>query len=190
MRYLKVSSFVLFVLLSFLFGMVSYRENLFPRKMLHEFNQFLKSASDDDTTNEESGLSKKSGIVKIKPYSRGMPLFSDRSYFDTVGSPELESSFVVQIPRHHDDHITVKIYKPVTIFRLLSKFNDNDPFSDWDSTDIKVNVVAKSCNHSYVVSKEFESGTVELPSGGPVSSSPIIIRGKEPIIPPISLLRN
>ena len=55
-------------------------------------------------------------------------------------------------------------------------YNDNSPFRNWTKTNIKYNVVAPSSNHTQIVKKTFKKGIIILNSGGPKSSSPILVR--------------
>ena len=41
----------------------------------------------------------------------------------------------------------------------------------------KINISGVSCEHSSIVMRKFNSGQIELNSGGPVSSDPIFIHG-------------
>jgi len=110
------------------------------------------------------------------PYKKGIPLYSNRSYSDEIGNEIFEDAHVIQLPRHCSLPTRVEFDSPVIIYRFLSKDNDNSNFSDWNVLDETVKIVGSSCTHKIVVSKEFEPGVFDLESGGPVASSPILIR--------------
>ena len=159
--------------------MVSYKENLFPRQFLHELKSILTTREEKLVTaiNEK----KKANVasppkIRILPYSKGIPLFSDRNYEDEIGSKTLEPSYVVQLPRHFDGNITLVANEPSIIYRLISDDNDNQIFSDWNVTEIPVLVNGVSSKHTKVVTKAINAGEIELSSGGPVCSSPVLVK--------------
>ena len=137
----------------------------------------------------------------LTTYKDKVPVFSDRDYYDTIGDKKLENSFIVQIPRHFKSFIEIEVYRPVKIYRILSKENENqfgfpfpwgnDIFHDWKKTNIEVSVTGISSNHTMVVSKIFESGRIKLDSGGPESTSPILIQdlSRNSINCPIKLIQ-
>ena len=159
--------------------MVSYKENLFPRQFLYELKSIL-STKDQKPASElnEQSIAKNTTPPKIRilPYSKGTPLFSDRNYEDEIGPTLLESSYVVQLPRHFDGNITLMTTEEIIIYRLISDDNDNQIFVDWNLTEIPVLVNGASSKHTKVVSKAFNSGEIELSSGGPVCSSPVLVK--------------
>ncbi len=159
--------------------MISFKENLFPRQFLHELKSIL-TVKEQKIASEIIGQSTVKDAtppkIRILPYGKGTPLFSDRNYEDEIGSKSLESSYVVQLPRHFDGNITLVTNEPTIIYRLISDDNDNQTFSDWNQTEIPVLVNGASSKHTKVVSKAFNSGEIELPSGGPVCSSPLLVK--------------
>ena len=159
--------------------MISYKENLFPRQFLHELMSILttKDAKLASELNEQS-TAKNAAPPKLRilPYSKGTPLFSDRSYEDEIGSKSLESSYVVQLPRHFDGNITLVASEQIIIYRFISDDNNNQIFYDWNQTEIPVLVNGASSKHTKVISKAYKAGEVDLPSGGPVCSSPILVK--------------
>tara|TARA_B100000212_G_C27241462_1_gene476074 strand:+ start:106 stop:627 length:522 start_codon:yes stop_codon:yes gene_type:complete len=159
--------------------MVSYKENLFPRQFLHELKLILTAKEQKlaSELNEQSTAKNATPPnIRILPYAKGTPLFSDRNYEDELGSKSLEPSYVVQLPRHLDANITLMASEKIIIYRLLSDDNDNQIFSDWNLTEIPVLVNGASSKHTKVVSKAFNSGEIELSSGGPVCSSPVLVK--------------
>lgn len=159
--------------------MVSYKENLFPRQFLHALKSILATNEEKLATEineQEKAIIATPPKVRILPYAKGTPLFSDRNYEDEIGSTPLESSYVVQLPRHFDGNITLITSDQVIIYRLISDDNDNQIFTDWNLTEIPVLVNGASSKHTKVVSKAFNSGEIELASGGPVCSSPVLVK--------------
>lgn len=100
-----------------------------------------------------------------------------------MGNKELENVYVIQLPRHYDRSIQLQVDKPVVIYRILSKDNDNSIFDDWDLLQSKVFVKGASINHELVVKKSFDAGLIILPSGGFYTSCPILLKhtSNEPI---------
>ena len=159
--------------------MISYKENLFPRQFLHELKSILtikesKLASElnEQLTAKNATLPK----IRILPYAKGTPLFSDRNYEDEIGSTTLEPGYVVQLPRHFDGNITLMASEKIIIYRLISDDNDNQIFSDWNLTEIPVLVNGSSSKHTKVLSKTFNAGEIQLSSGGPLCSSPVLVK--------------
>ena len=148
-------------------GMFIYKYNIFPLSLYRSFT----------TT-----LSYPYGIFCV-PYSKGTPLFSDRIYNDSLGNKELENAYIIQLPRHYDRSIQLQFDKPVIIYRILSKKNDNSYFDDWELLKNKVFVKGASVNHELVVKKSYDTGIIVLPSGGSITSSPILVKyiSNEPI---------
>ena len=175
----------------FILGMISYKENLLPRRMIHEIRSHLitKDKSSLAIDYKTSANVQVTPQIRVLPYARGTPLFSDRNYEDSVGSDILNSSYVIQIPRHFDGNLTIKANKHIVIYRILSTQNNNQIFSDWNQTEIPVLVDGSSVKHSSVISKNFQPGDITLYSGGPVCSSPILVKRTEitKFAPPFSI---
>ena len=162
--------------------MISYKENLLPRKIIHEIISSItskKQSAVSELSQETISSSALRPKIRILPYAQGTPLFSDRSYEDTMGSTSLNSSYVIQIPRHFDGNITLSANERIIIYRLISSENNNQIFKDWNQTEIPVLVAGSSAKHSSVISKHFQSGDITLDSGGPVCSSPILVKRTE-----------
>jgi hypothetical protein len=85
--------------------------------------------------------------------------------------------FLIKLTRHRNykDYIKLKIKVPVTIYRILSKSNENNFLHLFEPTDIKVNIVGDSSSHTDVVKRDFMPGIIELAPGKGLSSSPILI---------------
>lgn len=176
---MKYICIFLFLIASFTLGMVSYKENLFPRQFLHELKSML-TTKEAKLASESIEQSKAKNAtppkMRILPYAKGTPLFSDRNYEDEIGSTLLEPSYVFQLPRHFDGNITLVASEKIIIYRLISDDNDNQIFSDWNVTEIPVLVNGSSSKHTKVVSKAYKVGEIELSSGGPVCSSPVLVK--------------
>jgi hypothetical protein len=163
---LKLGPLLLIGALVFSAGMVTgvqwYRLRLFPFPQLHVWKY------------PPEGVQKSDKFV-ITRYTAETPVFLDRLYFDTVGDERLEGLFLIQIPRHHSDDITIKADRPLTVYRFISDDNDNAAFESWTPLDIPINVQGFSTKHTRVVKKDFPAGEATLSPGGPVASSPILI---------------
>jgi hypothetical protein len=109
-------------------------------------------------------------------YSGGINLYSDRNYYDSIADPRLESSYLIQIPRHFKSPLQIEINRPVKIYRFITDANHNSIFHDWEPTNIIVDVQGDSCIFTAVVAKIFNGGKVRLPSGGPIAAAPILIQ--------------
>ena len=171
-KYLSVA------LIFFLLGMLVYRQNWFPRPQIKQVKEYFYPSI-------EVPVLKTKEII-ISQYSFGVPLFSDRNYTNSKDTEVLRNSFVIQIPRHYNQKIKLELLSDVTIFRLLSDDNDNEPFNDWSIMNDEVEVTGQSCIHNKLVSKTFSPGMIELSSGGKISSSPILIKqmgGERNVIP-------
>ena len=141
-----------------------YRLYLFPFPQLNNWKY---------PPEERVYLSKKMIIAR---YTVKIPVFVDRQYFDSIGDERLEDLFLVQIPRHHLDNIIIKARRAITIYRFITDDNINTHFDSWTSTDIPIRVRGWSTTHTRVVKKNFPAGIITLRPGGPVASSPILIK--------------
>jgi hypothetical protein len=187
----KISLFFMTAIAIFLFGMISYKENLLPRKLVHGIKSHIIPTDKplSEPHHKAFGNAQSPPKIRILPYAQGTPLFSDRNYEDTIGSESLNSTYVIQIPRHFNGYLPLHVSKKIVIYRILSEQNDNQAFSDWNQTKIPVWVEGTSAKHSLVRSKSFETGIIKLYSGGPVCSSPILIKqlGIAPSHPPFRI---
>ena len=127
----------------------------------------------------------KSEKFVITRYSAGTSVFQDREYFDTIGDERLEGLYLVQIPRHYKENIIVEAHQPLTIYRFISDDNDNSVFDSWIPSDIPIKVRGFTTTHTRVVTKDFPAGKITLPPGGPIASSPILIKIHNSTAPPL-----
>lgn len=147
----------------FIYGMIVYKNDYFP---INQFRAFR-----DTITNI-----KNPPIIRLVDYHPGMFLFSDRKYFDTIKDTSLKAEYVILIPRHHKKNISIKTNQDILIYRTIAKGNKNSIFNNWLRTDININVEGISINHTKVVKKIFKKGEIILESGGPISSSIILLK--------------
>lgn len=164
----SILKITVFFSLSFLSGMFFYRNNWFPRPQLQAMKDYF-----DPPVKMDNFAKYKDKLVAS--YSNGVPLFSDRTYYDTIGQNKLENTFVVQIPRHYKDKIILNIKDSVVIYRFISK---PEFFKNWTMMDIKVFVQGKSCTHQMVAFNSFGPGIIELKNPNPISATPILIKFK------------
>ena len=68
----------------FLFGMISYKENLLPRKIIYEIKSHIipKDKPLSESHHKTSGNVQSPPKFRILPYAQGTPLFIDRNYED------------------------------------------------------------------------------------------------------------
>jgi hypothetical protein len=116
----------------------------------------------------------KNNILVVK-YSAGIPLFIDRSYYDQIGDRRLEGLFLIQTERHYHGVIDIWAKKPLIVYRVISKSNENNIFVGYEKTDIKVKVLGGTSQHTRVIRKKFPAGLISLEPGGPKTFSPILI---------------
>jgi hypothetical protein len=163
--------FFLFFLVFFLgisTGITLYKFNSPPFSQLRLLKRFFIAPESFKLL-----MAEKSNIFVAK-YTKGVPLYSDRPYVDTVCPQELEGLTLIQIPRHSKLRFRIDSKKPLTVYRLTSESNDNWLLDGYQKTDLKVNVVGKSI-HREVVKRSYPSGIIDLYAGGPISSSPILL---------------
>ena len=154
-------------------GVQWFRLNLFPFPQIHEWRY-----------PPEVRVPKSEKMI-ITKYSAGTSVFQDREYFDTIGDERLEGLYLVQIPRHYSQTVTIDAHTPVTIYRFISDDNVNTDFDSWTSSDIPIKVRGFTTTHTHVVTKDFPAGRISLPPGGPIASSPILIKVQNDTAPPL-----
>lgn len=162
------------LLIGAVIGAQWYRLYLFPFPQLHEWRY---------PPEVRVPLSEKMLITR---YTAGTPVYLDRQYFDTIGDERLEGLFLVQIPRHRLDNVVIEAHRPVAIYRFISDDNINTDFDSWTSSDIPIKVRGHSTTFTGVVEKDFPAGIITLHPGGPVASSPILIKVRNYTAPPLA----
>jgi hypothetical protein len=132
------------------------------------------------------GSNNKSSISK---YFQGQGVWIDRGYRDTVRDSRLDELFILQISRHRTDSIIIVSETPINIYRFktddsytfsgnVTLKNENSIFDDWTKTDIPIFIKGTSSIHRTVYVKQFNTDTIILPAGGPLTTAPILF---EPI---------
>jgi hypothetical protein len=164
----RYHTYVIISFSSILFGMLLYRNNWFPRPQLNAIKEFYYPKIIIPKVKIKETI--------ISQYSKGVPLFSDRNYVDLKGCTDLENTFVIQIPRHFNKTIKIKINSRIKMYRILTDANDNKTFDNWTKTGINLSITGQSCIHKIVVSKVFNPGIIQIESGGPISATPILIK--------------
>jgi hypothetical protein len=156
---------VLFVFVAGLvIGAQWFRLDLFPIPQLHDL-----------IIPPETRVPLDPNMITLK-YTAKTPVFLDKLYYDTIGDERLEGLSLVQIPRHHSENVVIDAYGPSTIYRFISEDNDNTDFDSWTPSDIPIHVRGFTTTHTRVVKKDFPAGIITLVPGGPIASSPILIK--------------
>ena len=159
-----IIGFIACFLVGTAFGVQWHRLYIFPFPQIHDWRFPPKAPV---------ALSEKAVITK---YTKKIPVFSDRLYFDSIGDKRLEGLYLVQIPRHTRKNIKINAHKPITIYRFITDRNTNRSLHTWTATKIPIFVRGHTCTHTRVVKKDFPAGMITLHPGGPVASSPILIK--------------
>ena len=156
-----------FFVASVFLGTMCYRNNWVPKPQILEVKEYF---------NPTFSPPKKYIDKIIIPYRQGVPLFSDRNYYDSLGASELENCYVIQIPRHIHSEIKLKINNPVIFYRLLLDSSSVSMFKSWSLTDINVLVQGNLSTHKFVIYKTVNPGVIALQKGELMSASPILFR--------------
>ena len=167
---IKARYFFIFCFVFLFIGMYLYKKNLPPRPQVHAVGNFVTQFF--SRTNEKLIPD----IVEVEKYTIGINLFLDRNYSNTIVSTNFEDCYVIKLPRHFSSDIEFFTHEPCKIFRFVSLRNDNTIYTNWNKIHTPVKITALSCNHNYVVSKDYPKGMVSLPSGGPYSADPILVK--------------
>src|SRR5262245_50417499 len=115
--------------------------------------------------------------LRIVDYEDGTTsLYLHRPYVNELAGSLPRPMRLVLLPRHLHAPVALQCTEPCEVYRLLAEGNDNAPFADWESTGIRVQVPGRSCALTQVVRKEFAPGSYELPPGGPLAASPVLVR--------------
>ena len=92
----KVFVLLIYSISCILTGMTLYKYNLWPRPQIHYLKQLISPTSvrypiiNPNINNE----------IILVFYKGGINLYTDRDYYDSIADPRLESSYLIQIPRH------------------------------------------------------------------------------------------
>jgi len=145
-------------------GAIWFRFDIFPIPQLHDL-----------IIPPETRVPLDPNMVTLK-YTARTPVFLDKLYYDTVGDERLEGLSLLQIPRHHSEDVIIDVDGPSTIYRFISEDNDNTDFASWTPSDIPIHVRGYTTTHTRVVENDFPAGIITLKPGGPIASSPILIK--------------
>jgi hypothetical protein len=182
----------IFFLIFFTYGFVSHKNQIFPYDVL---KTIYKISNPQVNINKYENEIKKNfpnwnklnfnfKEILIQKYSPGINIFTDRHYFNHINDKKLKNLYIIQIPRHYNKNIKLKVNSPVKVLRTFCKRNKNDLYKNWHIEDFKITIIGEGCVHEDVVSKKFSNGFLVLKSGGPFSSDPIFIdfyKGYSPI---------
>lgn len=157
------------IFLGFILGGLWYRYDLPPRPILRKI---FKSKNNYLTKSNWPNLYEKAQLTYSR-YKKGVPIFLDRPYVDSIGDDRLENLYLIQIKRHEKNYIRIKTDSPLTIYRLVPK-GKSGLRNNYQETGIKVKVKGISTNHIYVLKKKFKPGIILLSPGGPTASAPIL----------------
>ena len=148
--------YVVFFVVGFLIGAFWYRLQLFPIPQMKHF---------------------KSHRTSVSQYFSGDSIFYDRSYFDESGNINLNKMFLIKLTRHRnfEDLIVINAKVPLTVYRIISKMNENNFLHQYELTNIKVSVIGDSSSHEEVIKKYFLPGVIKLSPGKGLSSTPILV---------------
>lgn len=185
---IKIKNFVLFIILSFLFGTIYHHQQLFPLKHLsntwHKYLEFfpdlnhrLYSLKLLEINKNYTPRNNRKKVFIIYNYSEGMNVFSDTLYYDRSNTKK-DNLILVQIPRHHNKLITLYLPDKTKIIRVLCDRNDNKFYENWAREKIDFKIIGKSCIHYLAKTKIFKKGFISLPPGGPESADPFFIEKK------------
>ena len=113
-------------------------------------------------------------------YLDGMPVFSDRNYYNRRQTDKFNHCFLLAIPRHDTLPTIIKSNQNLKIYRLVPSFPVDIAYSSWLSKwkkeDIKVNIIGGFEDQENVVSKSYnKNDTIILLPSGIKSSTPILI---------------
>lgn len=119
-KFLELTIF--FFIFGFLFGVIWYRQDLFPRPFTRAvYRNTLKDINKDGFRINKYW---ENANLTYSKYTMGVPLFLDRSYIDTVGDNRLKGLFLIQIRRHQKENIILKTKSPIYIYRIIPKRKD------------------------------------------------------------------
>lgn len=114
-------------------------------------------------------------------YQDGMPVFSDRNYYNRKKTSFFNDCYLLSAPRHDTIGSIIIPNQNITIYRLIpdkpSKKDFNKWIHDWKKEEITVNVIGGFMDQKKVVSKKFQAlDTIFLLPSGKMSSTPFLLR--------------
>lgn len=170
-----VNIFIL-ITVSFLAGFFAHRA--------YAIYKYQKPTTKTKTKTKKRELPSDFEIPRVKKwlvkYQNGMPLFSDRNYYNRTSTTNFDSCYLLTAPRHDTIGSTIISNTDLTIYRLIPEEATNKEFSRWLSNwkheDIHVNVIGGFMDQKKVVSKKFKAqDTIILLPSGRKSATPILL---------------
>jgi len=153
----------------FLFGMICYKQNFFPRPQIHYLKGILLQ-------NKEHCTSTNKIYLKVVDYNGSGPIFSDRHYTCSLGNEHFKETKLIKVPKHAAGTIRINILEPLRIYRPITLVNYNNYYTDWKKAYFPIKIISNTCTYEHVVFKDFDPGVTILPFGGPHSADPIFIK--------------
>lgn len=108
-------------------------------------------------------------------YKKNTKIYLDRDYIDSSNIEYFEDKKLLKLNRHNKKNIWILSNKKIEIFRPTCLNNNNDPYKNWKSIKIKLNIKGISCTHTKIYSKKYNFFIIRLKSGGPISADPIFL---------------
>jgi hypothetical protein len=183
MRKIKFLYFPFLLLLFFIWGFFTLKNQIFPFKFL----VLLKTITYDQIFIKENKNPfeyyykkypnfeyKKPIIIK---YTKKGDIWVNRIYSNHENDDKLLNFHLIKIERHSVENIVIEVEEEITIYRATCELNNNSIYNDWEKVDFKIAIIGKSCVHARIVKKKFKERLITLSSGGPISSDPIFIKG-------------
>jgi hypothetical protein len=118
----------------------------------------------------------KHNATAIVIYKKNVPLFIDRHYCDSSETEIFDGSYLIQVQRHRTSDLNLLVQKELIAYRILSEANDNTPFADWNRSNLRAKVEGAGCTHEIIIQKRLAPGEYFLPAGGPMASSPLLVK--------------
>ena len=171
--------YCLIITIFFSWGYFSHRNNFFPGNLIKkifsiELFTIIKYELFEKSANEKAALKP----IILRYYNQNELIFSDRKYINNpIADINIKGFTLIQIPRHYEKKIIIKIFKPLTIYRVLCELNNNKIYENWEKASFNLDIKGTKgyCTHKKVVKKYFLPQTLSLPPGGPISADPIFI---------------
>lgn len=177
----KLIIYLTIILISFTYGYFVKRNEIFPYKILKEFfghktmGYILQENAKNELWYKTMINEKLNKIIIINHYKQGYYFFNDRLYTNAKNEKKIIGKTLVQISRHRIENVVINLKEDAIIYRVLCEKNDNNHYNDWLSVEFDLLINGINCKHTKIVKKFFNRGLIELKSGGPHSSDPILI---------------
>ena len=81
------------VICGFVFGMLCWKQNFFPRPQIHYLKHILLQ-------NKDYPPSTSKHLLYVVDYSDSEPIFLDRNYRCTVGTEHFKETKLIKVPKH------------------------------------------------------------------------------------------